>query len=156
MRATRLNHVSVHAVDLEASIRFYEDVFGAERVPTPNFGMPVVWLQIGDQQIHLFQRPGSEAPAYHHLSFDVDDFESVYLKAKELGCIQEEDGAIVRGHPAGWAQMYLRDPSGNLVEVDWPDAGTLDRSIVPVTSIEERHEQAGDAVAATLYGSVKV
>ena len=26
--------------------------------------------------------------------------------------------------------MYLRDPGGNLVEIDWPDASTLDRSIV--------------------------
>ena len=26
--------------------------------------------------------------------------------------------------------MYLRDPGGNLVEIDWPDARTLDRSIV--------------------------
>jgi hypothetical protein len=26
--------------------------------------------------------------------------------------------------------MYLRDPSGNLVEVNWRDVGTLDREIV--------------------------
>ena len=156
MGATRLNHVSVHTVDMDESVRFYQEVFGAERVPTPNFGFPVAWLQIGEQQIHLFQRPGTEAPPFHHLSFDVDDFEAVYLKAQELGCLHEEDGALVREHPAGWVQMYLRDPSGNLVEVDWPDASTLDRSVVPVVQLADRHEQAGDAAVATLYRGLRV
>jgi lactoylglutathione lyase len=156
MRATRLNHVSVNAVDMEESVRFYEELFGAERVPTPNFGFPVVWLQLGEQQLHLFQRGSTDAPPYHHLSLDVDDFEALYLKAKELGCLQDEDGAIVREHPAGWAQMYLRDPAGNLIEVDWPDASTLDRSLVPVERLADRYEQAGEAATATLYRGARV
>ena len=153
VRAIRLNHVSVHADDMEASIRFYEDVFGAERVPTPNFGFPVVWLQVGEQQIHLFQRGPVEAPRFHHLSFDVDDFEAVFLKANELGCLRQEEGGggLVREHPAGWVQMYLQDPAGNLIEVDWPDASTLDRSVIPLTQLSELHEQTGDAGRATLY-----
>jgi hypothetical protein len=27
--------------------------------------------------------------------------------------------------------MYLRDPAGNLVEVNWPDVTTLDRDLIP-------------------------
>jgi YD repeat-containing protein len=27
--------------------------------------------------------------------------------------------------PSGQVQMYLRDPGGNLVEINWPDAATL-------------------------------
>jgi hypothetical protein len=26
--------------------------------------------------------------------------------------------------------MYIRDPAGNLVEIDWPDITTLDRSVI--------------------------
>ena len=37
MRATGINHVSISAPDLEASIRFYTQVFGMERVPAPKF-----------------------------------------------------------------------------------------------------------------------
>jgi len=151
VRATRLNHVSVHAVDMEESIRFYEEVFGAERVATPSFGFPVVWLQVGEQQLHIFQRDVTEAPRYHHLSFDVDDFQAVFLKARELGCLREEDGVLVREHPAGWAQMYLEDPAGNLIEVDWPDASSLDRSVVPVARLADMYEQSGAAAAASLY-----
>ena len=31
-------------------------------------------------------------------------------------------GSPLRSHPAGWVQLYLRDPAGNLLEVDWPDS----------------------------------
>ncbi|MBO0705589.1 MAG: VOC family protein, partial [Candidatus Dormibacteraeota bacterium] len=54
MAATNLNHVSVHATDMEKSAKFYEDLFGLQRVPTPNFGFEVIWLRVGDLQLHLF------------------------------------------------------------------------------------------------------
>jgi hypothetical protein len=48
--------------------------------------------------------------------------------------------------------MYLRDPAGNLVEVDWPDARTLDARIredlIPLSSTVH---QTGDALRATLF-----
>ncbi len=37
----------------------------------------------------------------------------------------------VRELPDGAVQMYLRDPAGNLVEVNWPDVTTLDREVIP-------------------------
>ena len=75
MRATGVNHVSISAPDLEASVRFYVEVLGMKRVPAPRFGgQPVAWLRVGDQQLHLFQREG--APQYHHFGIDVDDFEA--------------------------------------------------------------------------------
>src|SRR6187455_2439899 len=40
----RINHVSVNARDLEESVDFYVDLLGAERIATPNFGLPVQWL----------------------------------------------------------------------------------------------------------------
>ena len=56
--APDLNHVSVVAADLEASLRFYVDELGLEPLPTPDFGYPVRWLAAGDRQVHLFERPG--------------------------------------------------------------------------------------------------
>jgi len=81
VRATRINHVSIRANDLEESVRFYEELFGLERLPTAKFQQPVVWLKVGDQQLHLFEQ-GDDTPRYHHVAFDVDDFEAVYAKAK--------------------------------------------------------------------------
>jgi lactoylglutathione lyase len=131
VRATAINHVSISAPDLAASIRFYTEVFGMERVAAPTFpGQRVAWLRLGDQQLHLFERDVA-APQFHHLGLDVDDFEAVYLKVRELGIT--DGGTFTQGVyelPGGEAQMYLRDPAGNLVEIDWPDASTLDRSVI--------------------------
>jgi lactoylglutathione lyase len=45
--------------------------------------------------------------------------------------------------------MYIRDPAGNLVEINWPDVTTLDRSVV--TGIEKRDvPQTGEALRAIL------
>ena len=152
MGATRINHVSVHAVDLDESARFYEEVFGMERIPTARFRQPVLWLRLGDQQLHLF-RSDSPAPRFHHLGIDVDDFEDVYLKAKERGILDSEThGAAIREHTSGWVQMYIRDPAGNLVEIDWPDVSTLDRSVVTdIRKLDDDVPQTGESVAATLY-----
>jgi YD repeat-containing protein len=139
---------------METSIRFYTEVFGMELLPSPNFEHPVEWLRLGDQQLHLFLREDSKAaPPFHHVAFDVDDFEAVYAKAKELGILSSNAfGASLRVHPAGWVQLYLRDPAGNLVEVDWPDASTLSAETrAEMTPLESIVHQEGAAATATLY-----
>jgi hypothetical protein len=48
--------------------------------------------------------------------------------------------------------MYIRDPSGNLVEIDWPDVATLDRSVVSdLKKLEDDVPQSGEALQATLF-----
>jgi lactoylglutathione lyase len=153
LRATGINHVSISAPDLEASIRFYTEVFGMERVAAPTFpGQRVAWLRLGDQQLHLFEREGA-APQFHHLGLDVDDFEAVYLKVREL--TMRDDITFAEGVvelPGGEAQMYLRDPAGNLVEIDWPDASTLDRDVVTdMVRLADVVPQGPESPAARLY-----
>jgi len=126
MSATGINHVSVHAADLDASEEFYSELFGVTRLPTPDFGYPVRWLKVGRTQLHLFNR-AAEAPVNHHFAFTVDDLEAVYRKARARGALDRPE---VRRLPDGSAQMYLRDPSGNLVECNAPDADSLDPAVV--------------------------
>jgi catechol 2,3-dioxygenase-like lactoylglutathione lyase family enzyme len=152
MPATNLNHVSLCALRLEESVRFYEDVFGMERIPTPNFGFPVQWLGVGPLQLHLFERPGG-APQYHHVAFSVDDFEAVYSRAAELGIHDRTTfGHHLYELPGNNAQMYLRDPSGNLVEVDWPDFRTLSPEIrAEMRRLADRDPQDEENLRATLF-----
>jgi lactoylglutathione lyase len=152
LRATRLNHVSISARDLEESARFYEELFGLERLPTPTFGNPVIWLRLGDGQLHLFQRGEHEAPRFHHIGLEVDDFEAFYLRLTELGIRDSDSLGHIRELPSGEVQMYLRDPGGNLVEIDWPDARTLDRSIVTdLRRLADDQPQAAGAERASLF-----
>jgi catechol 2,3-dioxygenase-like lactoylglutathione lyase family enzyme len=154
MRATRFTHVSIHAYDLEESMRFYVDVLGMRRVPSPDFAQRVEWLELGDQQLHLFLSDGP-APANHHIGLDVDDFEAAYRMASERGMFDGDAfGAEVRELVDGAVQMYLRDPAGNLVEINWPDVSTLDRSVVTnIVRIEDERPQSPEALRATLYST---
>jgi catechol 2,3-dioxygenase-like lactoylglutathione lyase family enzyme len=152
MRATGFNHVSINALELEESVRFYEDVFGLERIPTYGFSFPTQYLQLGDLQLHIFERP-TEAPPFHHIGINVDDFEAAYRRLQEL---QVFDRSAFYHHiyelPDGSVQMYLRDPAGNLVEVDWPDIESLDRSVVEeIRALADIAPQEGDARDASLY-----
>jgi hypothetical protein len=98
----------------------------------------------------------SEQPrrSYQHLSIEADDFEAAYLKLKELDAF--EQGSRFRylfELPSGEVQMYFRDPSDNLVEIDWPDVETLDRSVFgdDLKRLDEYFPQAGENLCATLF-----
>src|SRR6267154_599629 len=153
MNATSINHVSIHAQDLELSTAFYEQLFGMERIPATNFAFPVVWLRLGRQQLHLFVRSEAQPPQFHHVGLNVDDFTAVYSRASEQRL--RDDSAFFSAMyelPDGSVQMYLRDPAGNLVEVDWPDARTLDARIRKhLIQLSATVHQTGDALRATLY-----
>ena len=131
MRATGFTHVSVGARDLEESARFYKGLFGMEEIPSPDFPSEVVWLRVGDLQLHLFETDET-APIRYHFGVEVDDFGAAYNRAGEMG-VRIEDGYFsgLRELPDGAVQMYVRDPAGNLVEVNWPDVTALDRSVIP-------------------------
>lgn len=152
MRATSFNHVSIHANDLEESVRFYVEVLGMETIPTYSFAFPVQYVRLGDLQLHLFERD-TPAPAYHHIGINVDDYEAAYERASDLGILEQESFfEDMYELPDGSVQMYLRDPAGNLVELDWPDVTTLDRSRLPeLKKLSDSVPQTGDALQATLY-----
>jgi len=115
---TTINHVSVNALNLSESIDFYVELLGAEPIPTPNFGIPVQWLALGRTQLHLFERD-IQPTSHHHLGITVDDLEPVYRVAEKRGAL---DRAAFRNHlvelPGDVVQLYIRDPAGNLVEID--------------------------------------
>ena len=130
MQVRGFTHVSVHAHDLDESVRFYKDLFGMEEIPAPGFPFPVLWLRVGDLQLHLFQSE-DPAPQGHHFGIEVDDFEATYEKVGEMGAqIEEGYFSNVYELPDGAVQLYVRDPAGNMVEVNWPDVSTLDRSVI--------------------------
>lgn len=152
MKAIRFNHVSVRAIDLETSVRWYEELFDVHRLPTPNFGIDLAWLQLGDMQLHIFERD-CESNRYSHFGIDVDDFEAIYLRAKQMDCFDKI--GFYNHHlfetPARQLQLYLRDPAENLLEVNWPDSSTIDKSIV--TDIVQRadlHPQSAENLKAVL------
>jgi catechol 2,3-dioxygenase-like lactoylglutathione lyase family enzyme len=116
--SSRINHVSVNALDLQESVDFYVDLLGAERLPAPNFGVPVAWLALDRTQLHLFEAP-LKPTSHHHFGVTVDDLEPVYRAAERRGAFDRESfGNHLIELPGDVVQLYVRDPAGNLVEFD--------------------------------------
>ena len=149
--AVGLNHVSVVARDLEESIRFYVDILGLETLPTPDFGFPVQWLKSGDLQVHLFERP-DDPPTYAHFAFTVDDMVAVYERASSLGILDTTFGYSIAELPGGEAQLYVRDPAGNLLELDHPDGAAARERIDEMIVLAERRPQPAGPVPRLFLG----
>ena len=152
MGGARINHVSVNATDLERSEAFYVDLFGAEPIPTPQFGFPVRWLAVGDTQLHLFFRE-VEPPSNHHFAIEVDDLAAVYRRAAELGIFERDlfDHHLIE-LPGDQAQLYIRDPAGNLVEIDAAGASRLPDDVrADMKVLADFRPQDGDHARARLF-----
>jgi catechol 2,3-dioxygenase-like lactoylglutathione lyase family enzyme len=114
----QINHVSVNALNLAESVRFYEDLLGAARIDTPNFGIPVQWLAFGRTQLHLFERD-IQPTSHHHFGITVDDVDPVYRAAERWDALDHEAfGNHLIELPGDVVQLYVRDPAGNLLEID--------------------------------------
>ena len=150
MRVTGINHVSISARDLDESVRFYEEVLGMERIPTPVFATRVQWLRCGNLQLHLFLDETGEAPARHHIGLTIDDFDAAYRAVSEW--TSSEWGNDLVELPSGQIQLYFRDPSDNLIELNWPDASSIDRSKYPtLRRLVDVMPQTEESLQAVLY-----
>src|ERR1700761_2081658 len=127
--SSRINHVSVNARDLDESVDFYVELLGAEPIPTPNFGLPVQWLALGRTPLHLFERdPTPTSP--HHLGITVDDLAPAYRAAERRDAFDRQAfGNHLVLLPGDVVQLYVRDPAGNLVELDHAGAARLPEDI---------------------------
>jgi catechol 2,3-dioxygenase-like lactoylglutathione lyase family enzyme len=155
MGTSRVNHVSVSATDLGASIGFYERLLGAERLPTPDFGFPVQWMGLADTQLHIFERD-SDPTVHHHfgVEVDVDGLVSAYRICEELGIFDDETfHHRLIGLPGDCVQLYLRDPAWNLVELDAvaPVGGLPEDMQAQIRTLEDRQPQDGEHADARLY-----
>ena len=114
---TEINHVALIVDDIEKATKFYVEEFNLERIPAFDFDYPTEFLKINDkQQIHLTE--WEDAYSFRgHACFVVDDFNAIFWRMKELGCIDIQPWGKVRWLPNGGMQMFIRDPSGNLIEI---------------------------------------
>jgi glyoxylase I family protein len=116
MKLEGVHHVSINVHDTEETGKFYIDVLGLEKLDRPDFGFPGMWLRSGGQEIHLMQVENHQAPDGQHFAFRVDDIEAVIEELSSRGVKVSK----VFDLPGGARQAFLKDPSGNMLEINQP------------------------------------
>ncbi|MBM3584345.1 MAG: glyoxalase [Alphaproteobacteria bacterium] len=114
----RLDHVTILAGDLDASVAFYEGVLGLARGPRPPFGFPGAWLYLAERPvIHLIGGCGRAdgTGTIDHLAFHAQGVDATRARLTGLGIAFEE--RVVPGQ--GLIQLFVRDPNGVRVELNF-------------------------------------
>jgi lactoylglutathione lyase len=124
-----IQHVNVNVDDLDAAIPFYRDILGLPLEATPDQGFRCQFFKIGPvQQIHMNEMR-DERQFRGHFCLVVPDFMAVFRRAKGRNVIDVAAWGRVRQLPNGKMQMFVRDPSGNLIEIASSNAETIDLAV---------------------------
>jgi lactoylglutathione lyase len=133
--AFSIEHVTIRVRDLEASIDYYQRMFGAQVILRRNLagGKKIAFLRIGDSMLELMGFGPANEPVdsrehygVHHIGIKTDHFEATYqdLNAK---------GAEFLGEPfeptAGIRLCFMRDPNGVVIELAQRDPKVFQSAI---------------------------
>lgn len=116
MKLAGVHHVSLNVDDNDKAARFYTDVLGLELLPRPDFGFKGTWLRAGNQEIHLIEVKDHRVPGGEHFAFQVDDIDATCAELAAHGVKVSKPMDI----PGAGRQAFLRDPAGNLLELNQP------------------------------------
>ncbi len=125
--ARALGHVnlSAPAAMVERLRRFYVDIVGLREGPRPPFRSAGHWLYAGDTDVlHLSVRPGPADAAprdtgwLDHYAYLCSDLDATRRRLDAAGIPYAIDEVPMLGQ----VQLFLRDPAGVAIELNFPDA----------------------------------
>jgi catechol 2,3-dioxygenase-like lactoylglutathione lyase family enzyme len=111
-----LHHVHLFASDLDASVRFYTEIFGGEVVLDAELaGARNVFIRIGSGRLHLYdQPPARPGPgSIHHVGIQTDDLDAVMARLV-TGGVSLRKGATDLG---AWRYVMVPAPDEVLIEL---------------------------------------
>ena len=119
MSIQALDHYTINVADLDASVRFYEDVVGLKKGERPPVPIPGAWLYCGDRAVvHLVAETGRDSKGtgtIDHVAFRATGL-GVYTKRLSDGGykFKERDIPTMDLH-----QVFLKDPDGVTIELNF-------------------------------------
>lgn len=136
-KALKINHVTLIVDNLEKAGNFYQHELGLEPLAAFRFDYPVMFFRFNEeQQLHISE--WEDRTSFRgHICVQVDDFNSLFFRMKELNVIDINPWGKVRKLPDGAMQMFVRDPAGNLVEISSKPGAETDPRIFTDELYEE-------------------
>jgi catechol 2,3-dioxygenase-like lactoylglutathione lyase family enzyme len=127
-----LHHVSINVTDLARARHFYSVVLGLPELPRPDFDFDGAWYRLGDRQLHLIVHPPARSlrgttlidGRDGHYALRISDFDAT------LAQLQRHDVPLRarRDNPTPWAQIYVTDPDGNVIELNAERVSAVEQS----------------------------
>ncbi len=129
----KLNHVAIAVPDLDAAVRTYRDVLGAQvsaPVAQPAHGVTVVFVLLENTKVELLHPLGEKSPiqgfldknpsgGIHHVCYEVADILAARDKLKASGARVLGDGEPKIGaHDKPVLFLHPKDFNGTLVELE--------------------------------------
>jgi len=120
------DHVNIRTVNLAGMVAWYADILGLTAGPRPDFPVPGAWLYLGDTCVlHLIEADPAPAP---HAEGESLRMEHIAFRATDMAAFTAKLDA--RGIPfkpvpfdaLNAVLVFLRDPDGNRIHVDFPAA----------------------------------
>jgi catechol 2,3-dioxygenase-like lactoylglutathione lyase family enzyme len=141
MPLSHLEHALIQTADMEGTKNWYVDVLGMKVGPHPDFKVPVYWLYIGDTDVLHIAEGGknvSEARLKYagqqsidtygsgvvdHLAFRCSGLDEMIANLKQRKVAFKERQVDNQG----LYQLFLIDPNGVKIELNFPAAEAKDR-----------------------------
>jgi catechol 2,3-dioxygenase-like lactoylglutathione lyase family enzyme len=161
MPVTKLAHYSIRTTDLEKSRRFYERVLGFKQGYRPPFDFPGLWLYKGGDEsdfgtVHIIgvdpsnpnglaaylgdrELPSTGTGTVDHIAFLATGVEEMW-KTLEAENIAWRDRTVPS---LGLHQIFIEDPSGVTIELNFPAAEVANLKI-PHAALAEEAAKTGD------------
>lgn len=119
MTLTALDHVNIRTSRLATLVDFYQDVLGMHTGWRPAFSFGGAWLYCGEHAVvHLVEvaeQPQVGQPQLEHFAFRASGL-SAFLARLEERNIEHRQVTVPSN---GNLQVFLRDPDGNHIEIQF-------------------------------------
>ena len=135
-----IHHVSVPVSNLDRAKAFYEGILGLEPIERPRFSFAGAWYRVGDSTLHLIVPEKDDEPTFRqgkgadshdtHFAIRVARYSDAVSYLESKGYRQSKDRKprvgpdnprpmrLSPAGPAGFPQIYILDPDGNVIEIN--------------------------------------
>ncbi len=133
----RLHHAHLMASNVEETIRFWRDCFGAHVVADESMaGSRNVFLDIGGGRLNLYDQAPNHRGPVNHLGVHVADLDVTVERLRTAGW---EPGPVKRDGPLTYAMV--EGPDGLLLEVFHFAEGSTPTRLRPYFDLDENPDQ---------------
>jgi methylmalonyl-CoA/ethylmalonyl-CoA epimerase len=130
MNPSHIEHIGIAVSDLEASISFYERVFGLKCYKiedVPDQKVRTAFFSVGQTKIELLESTDPESTigkfiekrgeGIHHIAFEVEDIDQALEELKAKGVPLVDQQARPGAHQAKIAFLHPKGTYGILIEL---------------------------------------